>query len=445
MSRALRSLVAAGLFLAAGGSARADALASWLDGVAHCAGTRDLSLAVIGFDGGQQVLARTQADEARLAVESRLQSEGRVRLAASADVVRIKSVRESLNLQKPGEAEAQIRAAFDGDASIFFVDPVLEADKARFRLQAITRSGGCKATSEPIEVAIRTKPGLVDIDQVMRSAVEGLMRAAPGLDRVEICPFAATSGHSACSGALGERLLLALDAESHADNRLIRSQPLEVRKATPGQCAAAGAAVTSRGRFTRDRDGQSWMELEFRRGDAVLAPTGRKRIAVESLGCDPAVRPFLDHVAATAGSDRARLALLPAASPFARGRRLDMRIEGTPGMRLACWVLAPDGTASVVLPVRGDEERSVLRAAAQSYPYEFGLNDIVLDGAFENLFACFGTEAGLPAGLRERWLQAAPSAREDAATLQPDEVLDLLDKLRAVPGVVEASAPIVVR
>lgn len=445
MSGLLRSLFVTGLLVSGAGAARADALSAWLDTIAACAGKRDLSLAVVGFDAGQQVLSRTQADEARLAIESRLQSEGRVRLAASADVVRIKTLRDSLNLQKPGEAEAQIRRAFDGDASVFFTAPARQEDKASFRLQAITKTGDCKATSEPVEIAIRTKPGVVDIDQVMSRAVENLVRAAPELKRVDICPFAAASGYSTCSAALGERLLLALDAESRSDDRILRGRPLDIRKAAPGQCAASSVEMTAHGRFARDRDGQSWMELEFRRGDAVLAPTGRNRIPVEGLGCDPAVRPFLEHVAATAGSDRARLALLPAASPFAKGRRLDVRIEGKAGTKLYCWVLDSDGTASVVLPVRGGEGRSVLRAGGQSYPYDFGLTDIVLDAAFENLFACFGTEAQLPAALRERWLRAAPSKSDDAAILGPDEVLDLIEKLRAVPGVVEATVPIVVR
>jgi hypothetical protein len=440
-----RCLLAAGLFIVSAGAARADALSTWLEGVAACSGKRDLSLAVVGFDGGQQVLSRTQADEVRLAIESRLQSEGRVRLAASADVVRIKTLRDSLNLQKPGEAEAQIRKAFDGDASVFFTEPARQEDKASFRLQAIAKAGDCKATSEPVEIAIRTRPGVVDVDQVMSRAVENLVRAAPELKRIDVCPFAAASGYSACSAALSERLLLALDVESRSDDRVLRARPLEIRKAAPGQCAVPSAEVTTRGRFEQDRSGQSWMQLEFRRGDAVLAPTGRNRIPVEGLGCDPSVRPFLEHVAATAGSDRARLALLPAASPFAKGRRLDVRIEGKPGTKLYCWVLDSDGTASVVLPVRGEEGRSVLSAGGQSYPYDFGLTDIVLDAAFENLFACFGTEAELPAALRQRWLKAAPSANDDAAILQSDEVLDLIEKLRAIPGIVEATVPIVVR
>ncbi len=241
-----RCFLAAGLLVVSAGVARADALSSWLDKVAACSGKRDLSLAVVGFDAGQQVLSRTQADEARLAIESRLQSEGRVRLAASADVVRIKTLRDSLNLQKPGEAEAQIRKAFDGDASIFFTEPARQEDKASFRLQAIAKTGDCKATSEPIEIAIRIKPGVVDIDQVMSKAVENLVRAAPDLRRVDICPFAAASGYSACSAALGERLLLALDAESRSDDRVLRARPLEIRKAAPGQCPAPDSDVIYR-------------------------------------------------------------------------------------------------------------------------------------------------------------------------------------------------------
>ena len=71
MSGLLRSLLVAGLSFVAAGSARADALSVWLGNVAACSGKRDLSLAVVGFDAGQQVLSRTQADEVRLAIESR--------------------------------------------------------------------------------------------------------------------------------------------------------------------------------------------------------------------------------------------------------------------------------------------------------------------------------------------------------------------------------------
>jgi len=65
-------------------------------------------------------------------------------------------------------------------------------------------------------------------------AVENLVRAAPELPRVDICPFAAASGYSACSAALGERLRLALDAESRSDDRVLRAPPLEIRRPRPG-------------------------------------------------------------------------------------------------------------------------------------------------------------------------------------------------------------------
>ena len=64
---------------------------------------------------------------------------------------------------------------------------------------------------------------------------------------------------------------------------------------------------------------------------------------------------------------------------------------------------------------------------------------------FENLFSCFGIEGGLPPELAARWGAAAPGADGDARLLQPSEVLDLLEKIRAVPGVTEAAARIVAR
>ncbi len=440
------ALIAAGLLLGPA-PARAEALADWLGQVAACAGKRELTLAVIGFEAQQQVLSRSQADELRLAVESRLLAQGGVRLAASADVVRLKSLRESLNLQGPGEAEAQIRRAFAGDASVFLTEPSRQGSSASFRLQAIAGPGACKVTSEPIALAVQTAPGVVDIDAMLGQAVAKLAEAAPEMAEVEICPVQAAGGHSACAAALGSRLLLALDAEARSDRRVLASRPLAIRKAPARACGPSGpeAAVRASGRLEQDREGRSWLELEFRRVAAVLATSGRNRISVEALGCDPAIRPLLEHVAATAASDRARLAVLPAATPFARGRRLDIRIEGEPGSRLYCWVLAPDGTASVVLPVRGAERQAQLARSGRSYPHEFGLDDIVLEQPFENLFGCFGSQGELPAGLSERWLAAAPSASADAAVLAGGEVLELLEAMRAVPGIVEASAPLIVR
>ncbi|MET7241827.1 hypothetical protein ABZT49_00505 [Methylobacterium sp. EM32] len=429
--------------------ARADpgteALAPFLDAVAACAGRPDPLLAVIGPEPGQTAWSREQAEEVRLAVESRLQATGRVRLAAAADVVRVKALREGTTGLSGPEAEAQIRAAFAGDASVFLVEPRRAGETASLRLQAITRSAACKATSEPLTVPIHVGAGVADVDAEMERAVKAFGQAAPNASAIEVCPFEAEGGHSTCASALTDRLLIALDAEARSANRILKGGRLEVRRRPPG--TACAGPVTARGRFLTDRERRSWMELEFQRDGAVLAPTGRRRIAVEGLGCDPTPRPFLDHLAATARTDGGRLAVAATATPFSAGQRLELRIESRARQTLYCWVLAADETAFVALPVRGNptSQNPLGPGDVRRYPRGYGLDEIVAGEPFENLFACFGIPGGLPPELAARWLAAAPSSEGEARLLQPPEVLDLVEKIRAVPGVTEATARIVVR
>lgn len=396
------------------------ALTPFLDAVSACAGRSDLTLAVVGLDPGQSALSREQAEEVRLAAETRLQATGRVRLGAAADVVRIKALREGTTGLSASEAEAQIRAAFAGDASVFLVDARRAGDTAAFRLQAITKAADCKATSEPVVVPIRTGPGVSDVDAVMESAVRALDAAVPNAGRIDICPFATDGGHSSCAGALTDRLAIALDAEARAPNRILKGGRLEVRRHPPGAtCPDSG--LTARGRFLTDQARQFWMELEFQRDGTVVAPTGRRRIGVEGLGCDPTPRPFLDHVAATAPTDGARLSVSAVSAPFARGERLEMRIDAKARQSLYCWVLAPDETAFVALPVRGNpaSQAPLAPGTARRYPRGYGLDEIVASEPFENLFACFGVEGGLPPELAARWLEAAPAAGAESRCFSP--------------------------
>jgi hypothetical protein len=138
--------------LAAPSPARADpgtaALTPLLDAVAACTGRSDLTVAVIGVEAGQTALSREQAEEVRLAAETRLQATGRVRLAAAADVVRIKALREGTTGLSGAEAEAQIRAAFSGDASVFLVEPRRAGETAALRTGwRRTARSGCGASA----------------------------------------------------------------------------------------------------------------------------------------------------------------------------------------------------------------------------------------------------------------------------------------------------------
>lgn len=445
--RAVALLSAAAALLPA--PVRADpgaaALSPFLDAVAACAGRRDLTLAVIGVEPGQTALSREQAEEVRLAVESRLQATGRVRLAAAADVVRIKALREGTTGLSAAEAEAQIRAAFAGEASVFLVGASRAGATVALRLQAVTRTAECKATSEPVVLPIRTGAGVSDVDAVLEGAVRAFAGAVPNARTVEVCPFVAEGGHSTCATALTDRLVIALDAEARAPNRILRGGQMEVRRRPPGTACTGG--LTASGRFLTDRDRQAWMEVEFQREGAVLAPSGRRRIGLDGLGCDPTPRSFLDHVAATARTDGGRLSVAAAATPFARGERLDLRIDSKARQKLYCWVVAADETAFVALPVRGNaaSQAPLKPGEARRYPRGYGLEEIVAAEPFENLFSCFGVEGGLPPELEARWLAAAPGIDAEARLLAPSDVLDLLERIRQTPGVTEATARIVVR
>jgi hypothetical protein len=353
-------------------------------------------------------------------------------------------MRESTTGLPAAEAEAQIRAAFDGDAAIFFVSPDRQSGRVRFRLQAITRAADCKATSEPIELALRGTQSLADVGQVMANAVKHLVEAAPNVRFVDVLPFSALAGHSICSAALTDTLMVALADEARDPSRMLNGQTLTATKVMAPRSPEAGR-VTAYGTFELDRDSRAFISLEFKGdGGATIAPTGRVAIAVDRLGCDPTIRPFLDHVAASARTDRSRLAL--SAPVFARGQRLEALITPSRPMSLYCWVLDSDGTGYAAPPVSG--KSASVKAGAVRFPRDFGLADNLLgDDPFDNLLACFGTERDLPPALDRKWREYAPEATAGAKAklIDPIALTVLMNDFRALPGIVEATARIVMR
>jgi hypothetical protein len=425
-----------------------DALMPFLDSISTCTKSQSLKLAVVGVDSDQKALSREEAEEIRLTIETRLQATGRVRLAPSADVVQIKKLREETTGTAASEIDAQIRLAFDGDASVFIVAPGRTKDGINFRLQAVTRNTDCKITSEVFNLAVKVGPQLNNIDAVMDGAVKSLFQAAPNATEIEVCPFVAEGGHSNCAGALTDRLLIALDKEARSATRVLRGSVFEVRRTAPGtSCGVRPEVLSARGIFSRDRDNRTWMNIEFQRDGAVLAPTGRRQIGVDGLGCDPAPRNFLDYIAETARIDSNRLSIMALSASFSKGQRVEVRIDSRVRQNIYCWILAPDQTAFVALPVRGNSaSAAVLKPGdVRRYPRDYGLEEMVASEPFENLFSCFGVEGGLPPELQKRWLLAAPASDSDPALLEPKDVLDLLEQIRATPGVVEARTAIVVR
>jgi hypothetical protein len=419
-----------------------DPLSALIGAVRSCTGKNVPRVGVLGFNPAEAAVSRGEAEEIRLEVESRLQKAGGLALTSAADVTRLKAMRESTVGLRAEEAEAQIRAAFDGDAAIFFVSPDRQTGRVRFRLQAITRTADCKATSELMELALSATLSLADVGQVMANAVKHLIEATPGVRFVDVLPFSALAGQSVCSAALTDTLIVALADEARNPGRVLSGKTLAATKAMAPGPAEAGR-VTADGTFELDRDNRAFISLEFKgESGAIIAPTGRVAIAIDRLSCDPTIRPFLDHVAASARTDRSRLDL--SAPVFARGQRLEILIMPSRPMSLYCWVLAPDGSGYAALPVNGQSPS--VPASPLRYPRDFGLDDILLgEGPLENLFACFGIERDLPPALDQLWREHAPGATADAKLIEPIALATLMNDFRALPGIVEATARVVVR
>ena len=419
-----------------------DPLGGWIGELRSCAGKNAPRIAVLGFSPTETAVSRQEADEIRLGVETRLQKAG-LALTSAADVTRLKAMRESTTGLPAAEAEAQIRAAFDGDAAIFFVSPDRQTGRVRFRLQAIARAADCKATSEPMELALSGTQSLADAGQVMANAVKRLVETAPNVRFVDVLPFSALAGHSICSAALTDTLMVVLAAEARDPARVLSGKTLTTTKVMmPGPAEAS--RVSAHGTFELDGDNRAFISLEFKgQGGAIIAPTGRVAIAIDRLACDPTIRPFLDHVAASARTDRSRLDLF--APVFARGQRLEVLITPSRPMSLYCWVLDSDGSGYVVLPVSGQPPS--VKAGTLRYPRDFGkhMDKLLGDDPFENLFACFGTEHDLPSALDQRWQEHAPSETADPKVIEPNALTTMMNAFRALPGIVEVTARIVLR
>jgi hypothetical protein len=107
----------------------------------------------------------------------------------------------------------------------------------------------------------------------------------------------------------------------------------------------------------------------------------------------------------------------------------------------------------VLLPVSGLGLDVASNTREIHYPRDFHLQDWPLDEPRENLVDCFAAPAKLPAETEARWLAAAPKlARPNARDieyardpLKREEVLRLLNAMRAVPGVVESTTRLVVK
>jgi hypothetical protein len=437
--------LAFGLAISVGPASAQDAARDLVDQLADCTDTSGpLRLVVAGLPNAQAVLTPDGAARLELDVETMLSDTGAVEIGAGRDAERLRGMVDGLD---PLQVEAVLATATTGDAVVFIVDPVRRDDMLAFRLQAITPDAACKVTSDPLQIAIAAA-GTASVDRVIDAALDDLLRIAPEVDRLSICPVVSEAGYSGCSAALTDSLAAAAAARALDPNRILTERGLSVERLGVAACATAAGdsggdtdhdTLQSRARLSQDAAGDVWLDLAFLRDAQVVSASPRRQVDLTGLGCDAAVRPLLDFVSLTANRDADLLDLT--APAFEQGQRLEVRVDLADPGPLYCWVIAPDETAFVVLPVGQTTE---VQPGSYSYPADFGLGDIVLSGAFENLFHCFAPSDPLPAAIDHSWQAAGPQA-DGQVLLDSAAIGSMLNDMRAQPGMVEATTRILVR
>jgi tetratricopeptide (TPR) repeat protein len=110
----------------------------------------------------------------------------------------------------------------------------------------------------------------------------------PPVREVTVCPFEQAGQESnACEPALTDRVLRQLDKARTSETAIIRGRALTITRSEPGHCSAPPESASAHGSIGVDQGGNRfWMNLEFRRGGAILSTTGRLAIFPQDLGCD---------------------------------------------------------------------------------------------------------------------------------------------------------------
>ena len=430
--------LAAGLAFASPAVADKAAAALVADIATCLGGSPPERVVVAGLPRDQTALSGPEAERLRLEVETMLKAAG-AGIAAARDVDRLRGLLEGVSAISGTETEALIETANAGDAVVFIVEPARGDAVVSFRLQAITPDAACKVTSPKIETAL-ADAGAGAIDRVLSEALDDFFQAAPEAETLGICPVVSEAGHSACAPALADSLAAVALAEAGSANRTLSGRTLEVTRMTQSACAAGPETPAATARLSTDARGATWLDLEVRQGSRTLATLPRTRVDLTSLGCDPTLRPLMDYVSLTMNRDAALLDII--APRFATGQLLAVEIELGQAAPLHCWIIAPDATAFVLLPI-GD--MAAWAPGAYSYPEDFGLQSVVLGQPFENLFHCFAPTDPLPQSLADRWQAAATGNGAGPSLLDSQALAELLDEMRAQPGMVEAAARIIVQ
>lgn len=428
--------------------AAAGPIEDWLSHVAQCnGGAKPLRLSVIGFDS-PGALPSNAAEAVRFAIQTELGQQPGVQTALGRDEALLRQLQEEVLNRAPQAAIAeQLRKAYlQVSAVVFFKGAKRHenGDRVSFRLLAVLPDKpDCAALSDEIERPMPAGPELKSIDAELAGAVVRMMDLpSPAVTEVTVCPFEdAGQTFSSCAPVLTDLVVKHLEKALSSVSNALTSRKLSIRRGEQSSCAAAGAYAHGRVGADGDDGKRLWMNLDFRRGDTVLATTGRIPVFPQELGCSAQMRTFFEHVRAGARIAEAKLRLQTEKPVFARGDILDVGITAGANLWLYCWIMGNDRTASMALPAKGQEDRAWIGSGKTlHYPgAAFGTKAVILENPADELFGCFGSEQPLRRDLHDNWMKLTGLAPDRTAIeVKLDEVLRLLATMRAQPGIVEA-------
>jgi hypothetical protein len=385
-----------------------------------------------------------QADLSRLGAET----------AAVRDAELLRDLQEDILSRVPETTVArQLHEAFlQVNALVFFKAPMRSenGDRVRFHLLAVLPDKlGCAPPSGEIERPLPESPALHDLDTRLAEAVGQMMDVRnPAVADVTVCPFQnAGEEFSSCARVLTDLAVQHLVEAMRSRSNAMTNRIVSIKRAEPGRCTATD--TTAQGSLTAEGDSKGWwMNLEFSRGGVILATTGPTRVFPQELGCDARLQSFFEYIRDRAHIAETKLSLGTTKRAFARHDYLGINIKAGADLSLYCWILGKDRTGYLALPIPGHEDRArIANGRTLRYPgTDFDTGPIRLENRSEDLFGCFGSEQPLPRELHDSWMSLAGPARAGTPNeVNRDDILRLLEMMRAQPGIVEAYASVVVR
>lgn len=456
---ALASVLAAGFLVGPTASAGA---AEIIDGRARIAGFADaaraclrttgngkelLAVGVLGIDGRSTSVNDDERGEILSAIEALIASQPGIVLRPVTRLGRI-----ATRMRRAGASDDEIvramRRVQDVDVAIYFSARRKGATRVELTLSGITRDGNCliPASAGSLEARLGAGPRKHVLKKLIEAELVPAILRDARINTIIVDAFRAgrqssTRTYSLCSEPLAERSATALSRFLRRDATAIaKGRGFAVRRGRASSAAGEGTRVL-RGSFGRDAGGL-WVSAELLdpRDKSVVA--GFSRQYVVDVDCPVETLGLIDFIVRGARENSRFLVVDSAEARFRVDHfiRFHVRVPQRETM-LYCWAISDDGTAYVVLPNPGADARRVHETGMKVYPAGFGQPEIRATEKGAGIFGCFAAHEPLSDGLHDAWMAAHFANREDARMqLAEDEILTLLNKMRAHGGMFESYA-----